>query len=441
MAYGTFRLVLTAALFAATTLPSSAADWLTFSADPQRTGWARGEDVLNAGNVSKLKLEWSLKVENTAREMYALTTPVITGGLPTTRGFKELVFVAGTSDVLYAIDSDTGKVFWQKQFTIQGQSKQAPHWLCPTSLNATPVIDRATRTIHLVTSDGFLHSLNVFNGEHRVPPKAFVPPFSKPYSLNLVNNVLYAITGQGCGPSRNGAFAMDLSAAERPVAEFRSTTTGGAGMWGRAGAAVGFNGRIFAETGDGPWDPATGKWADTILGLEPKTLKLADYYTPANRAWITRKDLDMGCMSPVVFRFRNRELVAGGGKEGVLYLLDANSLGGAGNRTPLYRSPLITNEEANFYGRGFWGALSTWEENDGTRWLYAPAHGPPASTVKFPASHGEAPHGSIMAFRIVEKDGKPFPEPAWMSLDMNVPEPVAIAGGVVFALANGEYVG
>src|SRR6185503_4341033 len=144
-------------------------------------------------------------------------------------------------------------------------------------------------------------------------PKQFVPPFSKPYSLNLWDGVLYASTGQGCGGAKNGVFAMDLNDPERPVTDFRSTTTGGAGIWGRAGVALSSEGRVFAETGDGPYDPNTGKWADTFLGLEPKALKLADYYTPANRAWITKKDLDMGCMSPVVFKFKNWELVAGGG--------------------------------------------------------------------------------------------------------------------------------
>jgi outer membrane protein assembly factor BamB len=433
----------TTVLLALAALPvAAAADWLMFGGDPQRSGWARGEEILNASIVKDLKLEWTIKLDNEAREMYALTVPVTVNPVITPRGFKELVFVAGTSDALFAIDSDAGKLFWHKKFAIEGVSKQKPHWLCPVALNATPVIDKRGGTIHVVTSDGLLHSLNVVNGEDRRPPKQFTPPFAKPYSLTMVDNVLYAATGQGCGGAKNGVFAMDLGDPERPVTEFRSTTTGGAGIWGRAGVAIGFDGRIYAETGDGAWDPVAGKWADSVLALEPKTLKLADYYTPANRAWITKKDLDMGCMSPVVFRYKGREIVAAAGKEGVIYLLDAKSLGGADHATPNYRSPLITNDEVNFYGGGFWGAFSTWEEADGTRWLYAPAYGPPAATApKFPHSYGETPNGSVMAFRIVEKDGKIVPEAAWMSLDMAVPEPVVIAGGVVFALANGEYVG
>jgi len=179
--------------------------------------------------------------------------------------------------------------------------------------------------------------------------------------------------------------------------------------------------------------------SDSVIALSEKDLKLADYYTPANRAWITRKDLDMGNMTPVVFPFKDRELVAAAGKEGVLYLLDAKSLGGADHRTPLFRSPLYTNEEVNFAARGFWGALSTWQDPSGTRWLYAPAWGPPAPDAKFPLQYGATPNGSIMAFKVEAQEAKPVLVPVWNSRDMSVPEPVVIAKGLVFALSDGDY--
>ena len=46
-----------------------AADWLTFAGDPQRTGWAKGEKTLTTENVSKLRVEWSLKLANTPVEL------------------------------------------------------------------------------------------------------------------------------------------------------------------------------------------------------------------------------------------------------------------------------------------------------------------------------------------------------------------------------------
>ena len=89
--------------------------------------------------------------------------------------------------------------------------------------------------------------------------------------------------------------------------------------------------------------------------------------------------------------------------------------------------------------RGFWGAFANAEDDQKNRWLYAPAQGPAASTAKFPVTNGEAPNGSIMAFRIEEKDGNPTIVPAWISRDMNLPEPPIVAGGLVFAVSNGEF--
>jgi outer membrane protein assembly factor BamB len=419
-----------------------AGDWLTFGADNQRSGWAKDEEILNKDNVAKLKLEWKIKLPVQPRELHNLTTPVVVNPVITPGQFKELAVIASADNQLFAIDTDAGKIFWQKKFDVEGAARQQPGWLCPNSLTATPVIEKTReRNVYVIAADGKLHALNLVNGEYRFPPKQFTPPYAKAYSPSLVGRTLYAPIGQGCNGNKNGIFAVNLDDPNGAVTEFRTTTTGGAGIWGRAGAAIDSKGRPWVETGDGPFDPAAGKWADSFLVLEPKTLKLADYYTPANRAWITKKDLDMGCMSPIVFKYKSWELVAGGGKEGVLYLLDAAKPGGDDHRTPLYRSPLITNEEVDFAGRGFWGAFSTWEDEQGTRWLYAPAWGPPASAApKFPVSYGDAKEGSIMAFKIVEKDGKPFPEAAWISREMKVPEPVAIAGGVVFAISSGEYV-
>src|SRR5579884_1332462 len=59
---------------------------------------------------------------------------------------------------------------------------------------------------------------------------------------------------------------------------------------------------------------------------------------------------------------------------------------------------------------------------------------------KFPLTNGAAPHGSLMAFRVVINPAtkQPTLDPAWISTDFDVPEPPAIAGGVVFVLSTGE---
>ena len=434
------------ALTLSLSLALPAASWLMFNGNPQRDGWARDENDISKDDVKKLKVEWKFKVaENKTRGMNSLTAPIIHEKAITDKGFKDLVIVAGANDNISAIDADTGKVFWKRQFTNPGTPRNPDSWLCPNGLNATPIVRRGrglgTTDVFLITSDGMLRTINLVNGEDRVPPQQFVPAFSKNWSLNIHNDVLFTATSQGCNGAKSAIYAMDLKDPARPVSVALATTTGGAGIWGRAGVAITSDGVAIGETGDGPYDPATSKLSDTFMGVkaEGKELKLVDYYTPANRAWITKKDLDMGCMSPIVFKANGMELVAGAGKEGVIYLLDAKKLGGEDKRTPLFRSKLLTNEDVDFAGRGFWGSLAAWTSPKNESWLYAPAWGPQTSVSdKFEKTYGEDKDGSLMAFKVVMEGGKPVLKNTWRSVNMKTPEPPIVANGIVYVLAGGD---
>jgi outer membrane protein assembly factor BamB len=429
------RVLLVAVLF----LPTVAlCDWPTFGGDPQRTGWARQETLLNRENVGTLELKWKLKLDNAPKELTSLTAPIVVDQVKNVHGIKEYVVVAGSSDTIFAIDADTGKLTWQKKFPVKGEPSRRVSGLCPFALNATPVAQTGRpRTVYAISSDGTLHALSMVDGEDRFPPTPFVPAFSKNWSLNIANGVLYTAIGQRCNGVPSGVWSMDLNTPDHPIHSFEA---GPGGIWGRAGVAISPSSAVFAETGDGIYDPPSGKFADTILGLS-RDLKLADYYTPTNREWLTRKDLDMGNVTPVVFPFGGKEYLAGAGKEGRLYLLETSSLGGDDHRTPFLRTELILNEDVAYAAQGFWGSFATWEDSKSVRWLFAPAWGPPHPKAQpFAITNGSAPHGSIMAFRIEAKNGAPIVSSAWISRDLNVPEPPIIANGVIFALASGEDV-
>lgn len=423
----------------------SAASWLTFGGDAQRSGWAKQETVLTKDNVKGLQLEWKLKLDNEPKELNALTVPVVINPVYTNHGSFEYVIVAGSSDNVYAIDADTGKVAWQKHFTNNvpvpaATSTPEGDYFCPNALNDTPVISTSKPgpTAYVISIDGKLHALNVVNGEDRFPPKQFVPAYSKNWSLNLSGDTVYTTISQNCDNAKNGVSAMDLKSPDNAVSFFQSDSFGG-GIWGRGGAAIGSTGTVFAETGDGPVDPAGGKYADTFLALSGKDLKLLDYFTPANANYLTRKDLDMGNTTPVVFPYKGRELMVGSGKEGTLYLLDAKAPGGETHSRPLFQARYL-NEENDIAGRGVWGAFATWEDPKGARWIYAPAWGPMHSKAQtFPITNGATPNGSLMAFKVEDKDGQPVLTPAWVSHDMAVPEPPVVANGVVFAISSGEF--
>jgi outer membrane protein assembly factor BamB len=416
------------------------ADWPTFGHDPQRSGWAVEEDSLNVRNVSGLKLLWKSQVKNEPRSLTALTAPVVTEGVTTPTGIRSVVYVAGSSDNLNAIDARTGELIWSRTFESHVLPKDAGMWLCPNNLNATPTIDKDRGLIYAIAVDGKFYGLDLGTGQTRIGPVQFVPAYSKDWSLNLSNDIVYTSISQGCGGARSGIYSLDIHHPNRPVIHDLLVAKRGAGIWGRGGVAIGADGRVYASTGDGKFNPTDGEYGSSLFAARPEDLEVTDYYSPLNFDLLTKYDLDIAASSLIWFPYRSYRLVAGGGKEGVIYMLDADSLGTEDHQTPLYRQKL-SNDQLEFEMLGIWGELSSWRDEDVNTWLYVPVWGPVSKEAPhFPLAHGPNPHGSIMAFKlsISPSSHKPTLDPVWISNDFDVPEPVAIANGVIFALSTGE---
>ncbi len=420
-----------------------AADWLTFGHDPQRSGWAYGEKGLTVQNVSELEVKWKVKMANEPKSMTALTAPVVASEVMTPQGGKTIVYVAGSSNNVFALDSDNGNVVWKRTLESYAVPKNEDSWLCPQGINATPVIDKSAATIYTLAMDGRLYGLDLGTGRDKFGPIQFVPPFSKNWSLNLANGFIYTSISQGCGGAQSGIYAIDVRDPLRPAIRDLIVARRGGGIWGRGGPVIGKNGRIYGATGDGNSDPSLGEYSNSIVAASLGDMELADYYLPTNWADIRRYDWDLGCSSPVWFAYEDYHLLAVGGKEGVLYLTDADSLGSEDHQTPLFITPRLANDEDTFEGKGIWGGLSAWRDEEGVTWVYVPIWGPVSKNApKFPKTNGPNAHGSIAAFRVTKDRAskKPILEAAWISGELNVPEPVAIANGIVFGLSNGEDV-
>ena len=292
------------------------------------------------------------------------------------------------------------------------------------------------RSLYVLTNDGYLRTMDVATGEEKDLPIQMLPgAYGKAYGLNLVEHVVYTVTGQACHGVPNELYAVDLATRKA-----FASTPGQGGIFGTAGPAFGSDGTAYFETGDGTYDVAAGKLSTTVQAYTTAddTLTLKDYYTPSNHEWLTKRDLDMNT-TPVVFPYKGRDLLVGSGKEGRYFLMDSRSLGGPNHLTPLYRSPLVSNLNVNFQTEGTWGSFASWESNTGTRWVLSPIGGPVA--VDFPVSYGATPNGGIIAMKVAESDGKFELKPAWLSRDMMSAEPPVVANGVVFALAAGEFTG
>jgi outer membrane protein assembly factor BamB len=427
--------------------PPATGDWPSFGYDQQRSGWNKAETTLSPGNAGRLKLLWSAQLTTPPQDtaLSTLTSPLAVGGVETPQGRKDLVFTVGIDDTIFAIDADSGQIAWQKTFFNGAKPLRPANTNCADTEQATPVIDRAAGVIYFTTSDGKLRGLSLASGEERLTPMPFVAPFSRNWSLNLVNGVVYTAAGRGCGGDQGQSIepgsvsAMDISDPAHPqLSRFLTGRGRPAGPWGRGGPVLGPKG-LYVQTADGNHDPAGGVFGNAVIAVAPKAYGIADSFTPANWQYLNAKDLDLGSGSPVIFDFKDRSLLATSSKEGVVYLLDAKNLGGPDHSKPLFQTPRLGNDEEHYYGRGVWGAISTWLSDTGERYLYVPMWGPPGSNgFQFPKSYGPAPHGSIMALQVTDDGKGPTLVPLWMSRDLAVPDNVAVANGVVYALQTGE---
>ena len=466
-------------------------EWLTWGGDIERTGWNRGETALSKQTVARLSLKWKTQIDkDVSIEIESgnsmLTAPLVAQGVRTPQGMKTVLYTLSASNTLAALDAATGASIWRRTFDNTVDPRSAPNWICTNVSTATPVIDKAKNTIYMLAADGRLHGVDLASGQARlVPPPEFVTPFSRNWSLNLVDGVLYTTVGRGCGngpvpgapapppgtirgggapaaqgdaAARAGAapagqgggrgrggppppvaahmIAIDLNNPARPISRFFTSTARPNGAWSRAGLAWAFD-SLFVQTADGVWNPPQGLWGQTLLRLAPKTLQVLDYFTPSNLDVLNANDLDYGSGGTLGFTFRNRDLVVSAGKDGTVYLLDAKSLGGADHRTPMF-SMKAGNDELSYASMGVWGAPATFVNARNERWVYLPMWGPPSKEIKFEHSHGAARDGSIMAFQVVLEGDKPVLVPRWVSHNLAVPDSPVIANGVIYAISTGE---
>jgi len=418
-----------------------AIDYLTAGVDSQRTGWVKGEKILTTANVSNMKLLWKVKLDSTPREMHNIFPPLVAEQVRTATGIKQIAIVAGVTDDLFGLDAASGALLWRTHFesTYDPATGRQAGTLCPGGQTAIPVLAPGAApndyVAYAVAWDGRLHRINVADGTELAPPEKFAPPNAKPYALNLSNGVIYTTLAQGCGGVPFSFLSYDL--ATRKSSAFLPQ---GGGLWGRRGAAVDPEGRVYMGTGDGPYLPDRKNLGNAIVAVTidaNRQLQYSGHFAPKNANWLYKRDLDIN-VSPIAIDYRGRKFLVDSSKECRVWLLDRDNFGGADNRTDLYTTPLVCNDNATYDEAGVWGSMAAWQDANGAAWVLMPFWGAVSKSFHAPIEQGRPVRGGVAAFKIDERNGKWTLSPAWLSRDMDMAEEVLVANGVVFAYGSGE---
>jgi hypothetical protein len=338
-------------------------DILTNRYDQARTGANLLETMLTTANVNGRQFG-KLFAYPVDGSVYA--QPLYVSGVTINGVQKNVLYIVTMNDRVYAFDADSSSPtpLWSRNFTNPPSVTPVPitdivgsnlNVVGNVGIQSTPVIDRSTNTIYFVArtkENGEyvqrLHALNITTGASR-PGSPMTITASAPgtaedaanglvtfdpkvqiqrAALALTNGVVIVswAAHEDITPSHGWIMGFDASTLARVGAILLSPDGYLGGVWqgGRA-PAIDSAGNAYIATGNGPWD-GTKNFGDTLLKLQVSRtgLTIADYFTPANEATLNLADDDL---SGSGFTLLPGNLLLGGGKEGVLYLLNAAALG------------------------------------------------------------------------------------------------------------------
>lgn len=340
--------------------------------DLARTGSNSQETLLHTGNVNvhEFGLLQTYPVDG---DIYAQPLYMSNIKIPG-KGIRNVLYVATMHDVIYAFDADaTGddKLLWMKDLknpalgigpvpvTLQATNRNIRRYM---GIESTPVIDRDTQTLYLVArtleQNSYvqrLHALDLATGAEKHGSPVVIAAEYKSHTFNPrfqhQRAGLTLVSGQVviCWaadaleitmPYYGWIMSYDAQTLKQTGVWTTTTTVYGGGIWasGRAPAVIDnatgtqdlilFTGNAI-KTSDG-FD-GVGNFAESMLRLRvdphnpENALSLVDWFTPDNWKKLDKLDLDLGGSGPVILP--GSGYIVGGGKEGIMYVVDPNNMG------------------------------------------------------------------------------------------------------------------
>ncbi len=387
------------ALAIAGTAPARA-DTVTTAADNLRTGWFADQPVLTPAVVGGSSFGQLFATAVTG-QVYA--QPLVAS--------NTLLVATETNDV-YGIDPATGAIRWHRNVGVPWNPLDLGCGdLTPSvGITGTPVVDPTTGTAYFFaktyasgtsgSGQYVAHAVDVVTGSERsgwpvvvggTPTNAPGAPFDATYELQrpgllLLNGVVYAAFGGHCdvGPYRGLIVGIGTSGAMTTMWSTEDATQTGAGIW-MSGAGLMSDGpnQIVLATGNGFSPPAgAGLAATPSVGFGESVVRLTvqadgslaptDFFAPFDANALNGNDQDFGSGGatglPDSFgTAAHPHLAVIAGKQGYVYLLDRDNLGGRGTT--------VDNVLGKFgpFG-GVWSKPAVWPGDGG--YVYLPTASP-----------------------------------------------------------------
>jgi iron transport multicopper oxidase len=392
------------ALLALVILASAAlarAEGITNGGDDLRDGWYPEQSSLTPQLVSGNTFGqlWSASVEGSvyAQPLY----------------FNGNVLIATEKNKVYSLNSATGAMNWSQPLSLGtpwNPNDLSCGDLTPSiGVTATPVIDTSTNTAYLThktyvsgTSGAarwYMDAVDLSTGVEKTgfpvelsgaaqnqPSMTFNPTnqMQRP-GLLLLNGVVYASFGSHCDRNSWQGWVFGVSTAGQVKARWVDLPSGtGGGIWmAGSGLVSDGTGTILLSTGNGgsPTTPAAASSPPATLGeaivrlavQSDGTLKAVNFFAPYNSKELDEKDLDFASSGISALNdnyfgtLTYPHLAVAAGKEGYVYLLNRESLGGfqqgsgGGDKVLQRIGP---------YG-GVWSRPGIWPGEGG--WIYIPS--------------------------------------------------------------------
>jgi len=335
-----------------------------------RTGWNTSEKELNTNNVnsSQFGLSFTRSVDD---QMYA--TPLLVANLNISGKTQNVLFVVTMSNSVYAFNADDSSsmaALWHVNVTSTGNTVFKSSYL-PCSnygpnigIIGTPAIDTISKTMYFISNEyktattkaqQYFHALDITTGLEKAGSPTLISSYvlgkgsaskndtvyfdpikhNQRSAMLLSNGVVYACWASFCDKDPYHGWVMGFDASTYKLKYTYNATPNGSegGIWMAGnGPSVDDNGNIYIIVGNGtvgdsihPNNPI-GR-GESLLKFKPTTdsLKLIDFFTPGNYAYLETNDLDYG--NGTAMLIPNSNLSVSTSKEGKLFLLDDTQLG------------------------------------------------------------------------------------------------------------------